>query len=70
MQTFWVQVDVLIWTSFRVVHEFPHDDSEAVDVTFGCSITWKTNVSQKLRGHPVQIYNKFKRCHVHSRHSL
>lgn len=57
MLTFGFQVDVLIWASLGVVHEFPHDDGKAVDVTFGRSIYGEADLSQKLRGCPVHLYN-------------
>lgn len=54
--TFGFQVGVLIWASLGVVHEFPQDDGKAVDVTFRCSISQSTDLSQKLGGRPVHRY--------------
>lgn len=55
--TFGFQADVMIWGSFGVVQEFPHDDGEAVDVTFGRSIDQDADLSQKLRSRPIHLYN-------------
>lgn len=58
MLTFGLQIDVMIWVSLRVVHELPHDDGKAKDVTFGRSIDWETDLSQKFGGCPVHLYKK------------
>lgn len=57
MQTFGLQVDVIIWASLRVVHELPHDDGKAVDVTFGRSTDREADLSEKLGCCPVHLYN-------------
>lgn len=57
MLTFGFQVDVLIWPSLGAVHEFPHDDGKAVDITFGRSFDQLVDLSQKLRGGPVHLCN-------------
>lgn len=57
MLTFGFQVDVPIWASSGVVHELPHDDGKAVDVTFGRPIDPGIDLPQKLRGGPVHLYN-------------
>lgn len=57
MLTFGLQVGVMIWASLRVVHEFPHDDGKAVNVTFGRSTDRDTDLPEKLGGCPVHLYN-------------
>ena len=53
--TFGFQVDVLIRT--QPVHELPHDDGEAEDVTFGRPADRETDLSQELRSRPVHLYD-------------
>lgn len=52
------QVDLVIWAGLCVVHEFPHDDGEAVDVGFGRPAHLETGLSQELGGGPVHLYDK------------
>ncbi|KAF3853890.1 hypothetical protein F7725_014578 [Dissostichus mawsoni] len=47
-------VDVMIRARLSIVHELPHDDSKAVDVSFGRPIDLKTEMSQKLGGCPAK----------------
>ena len=63
-QTFGLQVEILIWVQLRVVHELPHDDGKAVDVTFGRSVDRDADLSQKLRSCPVQLYSTAREKHV------
>lgn len=55
--TFGLQVEILIWVRLRVVHELPHDDGKAVDVTFRRSVDRDADLSQKLGSCPVQLYS-------------
>lgn len=55
MLTFGLQVDVLIRATLGVVHEFPHDDGKAEDVTFGRPIDWEPALPQELRGGPEHL---------------
>lgn len=64
MLTFGLQVDVLIRARLSIVHELPHDDGKAVDVSFGRPIDLKTEMSQKLGGCPVNLYKKQIPLHV------
>ena len=56
--TFRAQVDFMIWARLSVVHEIPHDDGKAVDVRFRRPIDLETDLSQKLGGYVVHLYNK------------